>query len=361
MSWFCNLCETENPDTVDECEVCGAVSPHLKEFHYDVDANKQCTLHWHVEGSNKVSLNYQGHTIDVTLTDLYELPTADVKEVSFNLFGEAADRSFKYKIEPATIYLESDKDKLRECKETSVVLKWEIDGAMKAKLFIDEKVEEIPLIGSLKVACLRTSKYVIKAINSDGISTTSKELVVSVYKECEIVFSADKENILPRIPVLLSWNVKNASSIKLNGESIDAEGSKIVKPEVETFYTLVATDAFGETEKQLKISMLPLPVIKTIMVPTPQIAQKISITNSVPRLHVDVSLKLPNISPPQIKSINPSFTVENPKVKYPNKLQTLSIDIGEGFWKRLKTAVNIVSNKVEKLKFNEDGRDKRNK
>ena len=37
MSWICKRCETENPDTVDVCEVCDAQAPVLRNLKYELD------------------------------------------------------------------------------------------------------------------------------------------------------------------------------------------------------------------------------------------------------------------------------------------------------------------------------------
>ena len=94
--------------------------------------------------------------------------------------------------------------------------------------------------------------------------------------------------------------------MKLDGESIEEEGTKIVEPEKATSYTITAEDEFGTKEKRIDIQMLPIPQVKTILVPTPKIENNLSVTVQQPRYNVDI--RIPEINIDWIKT-------EIPKVK----------------------------------------------
>lgn len=148
-----------------------------------------------------------------------------------------------------------------------------------------------------------TFELLVKTANGREIS---KEITIRVFDECTIDFKADKYYIFPSIPVVLSWKVTNAKSIQLDGESVEGEGTKVVEPEKATVYILRAEDEFGVKENRISIEMLPIPQVKSILVPTPNIVSNMSISIQQPRYNVDV--KFPQIDIGWI-------TAEIPKVK----------------------------------------------
>ena len=127
---------------------------------------------------------------------------------------------------------------------------------------------------------------------NDG-KTFKKAITIRTFDECEIDFTADKYYIFPTIPVTLSWNVKNAKKVWLDKDEIEITGSMIIEPDKATVYVLRAVDEFGIKEKRISIEMLPIPQVKSIMVPTPNIVSNMSISIQQPRYNVDV--KIPEI------------------------------------------------------------------
>ena len=126
-----------------------------------------------------------------------------------------------------------------------------------------------------------------------------KDINIHVFDECEINFSADKYYVFPTIPVTLTWNVEYAKKVWLDGEEVNNEGTKIIEPPKATTCILSAEDEFGRKEKRIDISMLPIPQVKTLLVPTPDIVNNLSLTINQPRYNVDV--KFPTIDIDWIK------------------------------------------------------------
>lgn len=133
-----------------------------------------------------------------------------------------------------------------------------------------------------------------------------KEITIRVFDECEIDFTADKYYIFPTIPVTLLWKVKNAKKVWLDKEDVEVVGSKVIEPQKAVSVVLSAEDEFGVKEKRIDIGMLPIPQVKSLLVPTPNIVSNMSITIKQPRLNVDV--KFPTIDIDWIKA-------EVPRVK----------------------------------------------
>ena len=129
--------------------------------------------------------------------------------------------------------------------------------------------------------------------NSNG-QEVKKDIAIAVFDECEIEFTADKYYVFPTIPVKLSWKVKNAKKVWLDDENVLPSGSKIIEPKKAITCILSAEDELGKKEKQIEIGILPIPQIKTLLVPTPNIVNNLYITLNQPRYNVNVSF--PNIN-----------------------------------------------------------------
>ena len=169
----------------------------------------------------------------------------------------------------AQIYLmfrgKGKKAKIRKCKKSD---------QLSVKLSEDTTVELI----------IKThDKYVIK-----------KEIIIKVFDECTIDFKSDKAYIFPSIPVKLSWNVQNAKKVWLDTEEVSAVGIKVVEPQKAATYILRAEDEFGFKEQRIDIQMLPIPHVKSLLVPTPDLNKKVSISISPPRFNFIVKTPLIN-------------------------------------------------------------------
>ena len=57
---------------------------------------------------------------------------------------------------------------------------------------------------------------------------------------------------------------------------------------------LSAEDEFGKKEKRIEIGMLPIPQVKSLLVPTPNIVNNLSLSIRMPRYNANVSF--PNIT-----------------------------------------------------------------
>ena len=127
-----------------------------------------------------------------------------------------------------------------------------------------------------------------------------KKISIDVFDECVIDFSADKYYIFPTIPVKLSWNVKHAKTVWLDGEKVNYSGEKIIEFKKATTCILSAEDEFGKKEEQIEIGMLPIPQVKSLLVPTPEITNNLSLSITQPKFNVNVAF--PNVEIGMIKT-----------------------------------------------------------
>ena len=189
----------------------------------------------------------------------------------------------------------------------TITIAWFIpfDGKVTILEKIKGLVWDVKTKGSMPLTLSDDAVFELKIETDDGKIFT-KELAIRVFDECEIEFSADKYYIFPTIPVMLSWNVKNAKRVWLDSEEVEASGKKVIEPEKATTCVLSAEDEFGIKERRIDIQMLPVPQVKSILVPTPNIVSNLAVTIKQPRYNVDV--KIPEIDIDWIRA-------EMPKVK----------------------------------------------
>ncbi len=305
MSWICHRCETENPDSVDVCEVCDAQAPRINSFIYDRVINDDSTvIRWNAECCDRVVIVYREKQYDVTDMNSYKLEIESFEDeaVQFLLSSDVTDdRRFSFVMHlfrAPIIEFSADKLKLKRGEQTSIVLSWRIYNASSSVLRSLNETIRISDHGTKTVFHDTACEYTIEATALDGETLFSKQVSIKVFDECEIEFEAEKYFVFPSVPVKLSWNVKHAKKVWLDSAEVKTKGSKTVKPVKNSTYTIKAEDEFGIKEEQIEIQMLPIPQVKSILVPTPTITNNMAINVKQPRYNVNV--KFPKINMPLV-------------------------------------------------------------
>lgn len=191
-------------------------------------------------------------------------------------------------------------------KKQKVVIKWFVP--FDAEIILTQKdtdfIQQCQRQGEYSTFLDNHATFILTAQTKDG-QLLNKRITIKSCDECTISFVADKQYIYPSIPVKLSWNVENAKRVWLDSVMVETSGTKIIEPTKATTCVLSAEDEFGIKEKRIDIRMLPIPQVKSLLVPTPDIANNMSIHICQPRYNVSV-----NIPPINIDTVN----VEVPKV-----------------------------------------------
>lgn len=182
-------------------------------------------------------------------------------------------------------------------------IQWTSKGAKSVEI---SGIGEVELNGKRDIK-LSNPKRISFVLKSETGFKYKKAISVKVAPRAMIkIFKADKKYTLDSVPVKLDWIVSNAKSIELIGYGQQSSsGSLIVKPKGETTYTLEVEDDFGKQRVDITIKELPLPLIKQILVPAPNIARNIRIVYQAPKVHLSIptpsfdtvlsKLKIPDI------------------------------------------------------------------
>ena len=163
---------------------------------------------------------------------------------------------------------------------------WVSKGAKRIEL---SEVGELPLNGEIKLRA-STSKALVFTLISKSEYEVIRTINISVSPRAKIqYFKADKEYTLDTIPVKISWHCTNAKKVEIIGEGeLAASGSLVITPDKETTYTLCVEDNFGVQRRKITIRKLPLPLIRQILVPVPNINKNIGITYQAPQFHISI-------------------------------------------------------------------------
>lgn len=170
--------------------------------------------------------------------------------------------------------------------DEAFTIRWTAQGA---------KSVEVSGFGKVNVADQRTMtlsqpQTLIFTLCSGTGFKTERTITIKVAHRAVIKhFTADKAYTLDSVPVTLSWDCAYADEVTLVGMGRQkATGSQVVYPKQETQYTLRVKDAFGTQSRSMTIKTLPLPVIKTLLVPAPRINSNMGIVYHAPQCHASI-------------------------------------------------------------------------
>ena len=308
-----------------------------------VYAEDEINLKWEVTNATQLTINGKDVSEESCFRDK---PTNTIEYVlkASNGLKESLSKRKILVIPKPRIVFRADKLKLRKGKERKVRIYWDVQNATTANLNYMGKDVNIHLHGEKILDIDSYSEIKISVVGLDEKKTFTKSLKIYVFTESKVSFVADKVYSMPNIPIKLSWNVQHAKEIELlNFGKVDAEGQIVVSPSETTTYVLKVTDAFGPHDYNLKIQMLPLPII-SLKIPTPQFVSNTEITVNTPPPPVLPSI--PNINvmgvelnAPQIPDLEESgFQVEL------SALNSRQIK----FWSDVKSLYSFYKNKFKK-------------
>ncbi len=338
--------------------------PVIKHFKIEngntIYKGDEAVLTWEVENYTNIYLNKKELPKDAkTHTERPTTNTTFYLEVINGLYKAFSDFKIKVVNEP-NISFKLSSNKISKGANESTTLKWYIQNALEAFLVTDEEEEKITFNDKRIVSPNATTTYTLKVIGLDGIRTFTKNQTLYVLPKCSIDFKADKLFTLPNVPIVLSWYIKHAKSIELKGYgNVNPIDNKVVEIEKDTEFELKVQDPFGIHTKKLRIRLLPLPVINSIMVPTPEISTKVIVQANIPNIHATIP-QIGNLSSPVDASRLKLPTFEGIKIEMkgmPTYVSTpqyhiLQLDIGRfTLWNKLRNKFKDLTTHLQNIKY----------
>lgn len=357
-------------DYLDEDDICNlkpfttlvdkyTKEPKIKSFRAPSDCfviGQSYILIWEVDDASNIYLN--GKKVPATMRE-YKVHPLNIGNESYELKVENGLKTAVVQlsvnvVENVRIEVGLSLKKLRKRKMQASLLQWDVQNAKKGTLeTTDGDSELIPLNGEKKCSPNVSTTYTIKAMALDGITEVSKSVSIGVFAESEVLFKADKTFTFKEVPVTLSWNVKNAKSVSLENETVPLVGKKVVTTDKEKCYVLEVEDEFGTKQVPLTIKTIPLPQIKTVLLPLPKLEKTVQVQHNIPAPKVELNVQMQELSV-DMQGVNVNLNPAVIKFAKLYSLHPLSIKIGSSLRSRIKTAIDIIMNKVEHLKFESD-------
>ncbi|MDH0675710.1 hypothetical protein N5D03_14290 [Empedobacter sp. GD03861] len=240
----------------------------------EVLKGKAIELSWNIENYDKISINNGvgnvtgKHSISVSPTN-----TAIYKLLAENAFDKTENElSVTVLPLPKIKEFRSKQQKIEYGKETQLV--WDIENAEKVELHWLGNMEVIPNKGGKSISPTEHTNYKVIVTALDGITKEEKEITIKVFKRVEIKsFVSDLEFVVETLPVKLSWEIDNASSITLSSNmqaDIDVTGKseiEILPKRTTVFYLKANNELFSVTSSQIKIEVQNIPTFNPSIIP----------------------------------------------------------------------------------------------
>lgn len=240
----------------------------------EVLKGKAIELSWNIENYDKISINNGvgnvtgKHSISVSPTN-----TATYKLLAENAFDKT-ENELNITVLPLPNIKEfrSKQQKIEYGKETQLV--WDIDNAEKVELHWLGNMEIVPNKGEKTISPTDHANYKLIVTALDGITKEEREITVQVFKRVEIKsFVSDLEFVVESLPIKLSWEIDNASSVTLSSNmqaDIDVTGKSEIEisPKRTTTFSLKANnELFSATSSQIKIEVQNIPTFNPSIIP----------------------------------------------------------------------------------------------
>lgn len=275
------------------------------------------TICWQVDGANHIYVDGQEQTENSLEISLDWIGIRHIKLRATNSDG-TAERDLtvealpcpKFNIHPSATVLHKGRNE-------NVVFRWTIENARDIKLIGSDNAIAISDSGEATFSPIDDTQFVFEAKGLEGNRIFRNIVPIIIREAARINFTVNRQFSYPNLPVILSWKVENCTSISIEGFGEQAPQSQLeVTPGVDTTYVLWAQDAFGTEKRTITVRMLPLPVIKQILVPTPKVDQTYDISYATPCFSANI--KIPIIDSifvklrlPRIPILRDSFFVKS--------------------------------------------------
>jgi len=231
-------------------------------------------LSWIIENYDKISIiNGIGN-----VTGKQSIPVSPTNTTTYKLIAENAFDKTENELTITVLPLpkikefRSKQQKIEYGKETQLV--WDIENVEKVELHWLGNMEVVPLKGEKNISPTEHSNYKVIVTALDGATKEEKEITVQVFKRVEIKsFVSDLEFVVESLPVKLSWEIANASSITLSSNmqaDIDVTGKneiEILPKKTSVFYLNAKNELFSTNSSQLKIEVQNIPTFNPSIIP----------------------------------------------------------------------------------------------
>lgn len=273
------------------------------------------TLTWQIDGANHIFIDeeeQQGNSLEVTLDSVgakqFKIRATNSDGTAGRVVTLEVFPCPKFEIFPSATVLHKGRNE-------NVVFRWTIENARDIKLISGNETIEIPESGDATFTPIEDTQFTFEAKGLEGNRVFRHIIPIKIREAARIDFKVNRQFSYPNLPIIFTWNVENCIAVTIDdfGEQ-PTQGQLEVTPGVDTTYAIRVQDAFGEERRTITVRMLPLPVIKQILVPTPEVDESFDISYATPQFKANISVptfetSLVKLSLPDIPQLKYSFFV----------------------------------------------------
>src|SRR5690606_26262938 len=204
---------------------------------------KTIELLWNIENYDKISINNGVGNV----TEKYSISVSPTNTTTYKLTAENAFDKTENELSVTVLPL----PKIKEFRSKQ-------QNAEKVELHWLGNMEVLPNKGEKAILPKEHTNYKLIITALDGVTKEEKEITVQVFKRVEInSFVSDLDFVVESLPVKLSWEIENASSVTLSSNmqaDIDVTGKReieILPKRTSVFYLKANNELFSVTSSQI--------------------------------------------------------------------------------------------------------------
>jgi hypothetical protein len=228
-----------------------------------ITAGQCTTLSWSVQNATSVAITPNVGNVDARTGSVSVCPTATTTyTLTANNANGPASVTTTVTVSPQAagnpqiVRFEASPLTLQPGQSTT--LSWATNGA--STVSISPGVGSVPINGSTTVTPTQTTTYTLTATSSDGKSVTSPvTVIVAPGQVPQVVQFAASPNVISQgQSTKLCWQVTGATNITIVpgiGSNLAANDCATVSPQTTTTYTLTATNASGQIQANVTVTV----------------------------------------------------------------------------------------------------------
>lgn len=254
--------------------------PKIIDFKADKEtinsSEEEVTFNWEQSKGNKTYIN------DILVNGLnHKLCFKDTTNVELKIMNEFGVSKNEIniqanKIQPTIKFFKSDI--FERIDLTPVTLSWDTNHAKKVR--ISDVYNDLAASGNHEIDPRENKKITLTAIgNFEEEVNAEIEIKVSSPEIIEFKYEINIEKGIDNVD--LYWKTENTNKVTIDPRigDVDVNGQTSIRIAEKTEFVLKAIGYFGTTEKIIEAQPFPIPLIKTILIPIPNLHQNIQFEN----------------------------------------------------------------------------------
>ncbi len=186
---------------------------------------------------------------------------------------------------PEILLFTTDKNILTD--ETPATINWTVSNATVIKLN-----NEIVEATGTKTFFTTDLLNIVLTVSNDVGESDPKKITIDIDRTPPIIsnFNINEDVAIVGSPITLTWSVISATSVEINngiGDVSNQSSKEFITTENSGVFNLIAKNYFGiSSEKEASVTVFPTPIIKSLIIPTPNIEKELNLSIRFPQFPI---------------------------------------------------------------------------